>query len=144
MKKYVLATMIALILFKALSCDTAKAETEQAPKAMQIRIEEHYRQKAEELGIQAEGKDLKQVRKEIHIVKERKRQEYIIREAQKFHVHINGKSWKELAEEIRQVKEEEQLYISEAAEQVGINTRGKTTKRLLEEIERLQEEINKH
>ena len=42
---------------------------------MQQRIEQHFRTKAEHFGLKTEGKDLKEVRKEITIIEEAKKRE---------------------------------------------------------------------
>ena len=41
---------------------------------MQQRIEQHFRTKAEHFGLKTEGKDLKEVRKEITIIEEAKKE----------------------------------------------------------------------
>lgn len=74
MHKYILAIMICLILIKAISADPVKAAKNPEQKEMQQRIEQHFRTKAEHFGLKTEGKDLKEVRKEITIIEEAKKE----------------------------------------------------------------------
>ena len=76
MHKYILAIMTCLILLKAISADPVKAAENPEQKEMQQRIEQHFRTKAEHFGLKTEGKDLKEVRKEITIIEEAKKREY--------------------------------------------------------------------
>ena len=73
MHKYILAIMTCLILLKAISADPVKAAENPEQKEMQQRIEQHFRTKAEHFGLKTEGKDLKEVRKEITIIEEAER-----------------------------------------------------------------------
>ena len=75
MYKYILAIMTCLILIKAISSDPVKAAENPEQKEMQQRIEQHFRTKAEHFGLKTEGKDLKEVRKEITIIEEAKKRE---------------------------------------------------------------------
>ena len=70
MYKYILTIMTCLILIKAISADPVKAAENPEQKEMQQRIEQHFRTKAEHFGLETEGKDLKEVRKEISIIEE--------------------------------------------------------------------------
>ncbi|MFX3623902.1 MAG: hypothetical protein ACE3JP_07665 [Ectobacillus sp.] len=131
MYKRVLATMTFFILFKAISVDPVKAETEPSQKQMQMRIEQHFRQKAERFGIETEGKNLKEVRKELHAEQEERRRAEIYKAAQQYHVATQGKSLRELIHEIRTAREQE---LHQKAEQAGISTEGKTMYELAEEL----------
>ena len=54
--------------------DPVKAAENPEQKEMQQRIEQHFRTKAEHFGLKTEGKDLKEVRKEITIIEEAKKE----------------------------------------------------------------------
>jgi hypothetical protein len=73
MHKYVFAVMSFLILLKAISADPVKAIENPEQKGIQARIEQHFRYQAEHFGIEAEGNDLKEVGRELHIVQEEQR-----------------------------------------------------------------------
>ncbi|PGZ96474.1 hypothetical protein COE51_17715 [Bacillus pseudomycoides] len=75
MHKYILAIMSFLILLKAISADPVKAIENPEQKDMQARIEQHFRHQAEYFGIETEGKDLKEVGRELHIAQEEQRRE---------------------------------------------------------------------
>ena len=67
---------------------------------MQQRIEQHFRTKAEHFGLKTEGKDLKEVRKEITIIEEAKR-ENVWRTAQALHIKTEGKTMNELIKDVQ-------------------------------------------
>ncbi|AWC33703.1 MULTISPECIES: hypothetical protein [Bacillus cereus group] len=101
MHKYILAIMTTLILVKAISSDPVKAVQTPEQKEMQQRIEQHFRTKAEHYGIKTEGKDLKEVRKELHIVEEEKKRENVWKTAQNLRIKTEGKTMEELIRDIR-------------------------------------------
>lgn len=68
---------------------------------MQQRIEQHFRTKAEHFGLETEGKDLKEVRKEISIIEEAKKRENVWRTAQTLRIKTEGKTMDELIEDVR-------------------------------------------
>lgn len=76
MHKYILAIMTCLILLKAISADQLRPP-KILNKEMQQRIEQHFRTKAEHFGLKTEGKDLKEVRKEITLIEEAKKRENV-------------------------------------------------------------------
>ena len=100
MYKYILAIMTCLILIKAISSDPVKATENPEQKEMQQRIEQHFRTKAEHFGLKTEGKDLKEVRKEITIIEEAKR-ENVWRTAQALHIKTEGKTINELIKDVQ-------------------------------------------
>ncbi|MDM5189824.1 hypothetical protein QUF99_21630 [Bacillus sp. DX4.1] len=101
MHKYILAIMTFLILLKAISADPVKVAENPEQKEMQQRIEQHFRTKAEHLGIETEGKDLKEVRQELHIVQEEKKRENVWRTAQNLRIATEGKTMNELIKDVR-------------------------------------------
>ncbi|KFM98954.1 hypothetical protein D0U04_01635 [Bacillus clarus] len=101
MHKYILAIMTCLILIKAISADPVKAAENPEQKEMQKRIEQHFRTKAEHFGIETEGKGLKEVRKELHIVEEEKKRENVWRIAQNLRIQTEGKTMNEIIEDVR-------------------------------------------
>ncbi|PED09904.1 hypothetical protein [Bacillus pseudomycoides] len=101
MHKYILAIMTFLILLKAISTDPVKAAGNPEQKEMQQRIEQHFRTKAEHFGIETEGKDLKEVRKELHIVEEEKKRENVWKTAQNLRIKTEGKTMAELIKDVR-------------------------------------------
>ena len=100
MYKYILAIMTCLILIKAISSDPVKAAENPEQKEMQQRIEQHFRTKAEHFGLKTEGKDLKEVRKEITIIEEAKK-ENVWRTAQALHIKTEGKTMNELIKDVQ-------------------------------------------
>ncbi|MEY8347659.1 hypothetical protein AALF16_04950 [Bacillus cereus] len=102
MHKYILAIMTTLILLKAISSDPVKAAENPEQKEMQQRIEQHFRTKAEHFGIETEGKELKEVRKELHIVEEEKRRENVWRTAQNLRIKTEGKTMDELIKDVQE------------------------------------------
>lgn len=107
MYKYILAIMTCLILIKAISSDPVKAAENPEQKEMQQRIEQHFRTKAEHFGLKTEGKDLKEVRKEITIIEEAKKRENVWRTAQALHIKTEGKTMNELIKDVqKKVKKE--------------------------------------
>ena len=68
---------------------------------MQQRIEQHFRTKAEHFGLKTEGKDLKEVRKEITIIEEAKKRENVWRTAQTLRIQTEGKTMNELIKDVR-------------------------------------------
>lgn len=86
--------MTTLILVKAISSDPVKAVQTPEQKEMQQRIEQHFRTKAEHYGIKTEGKDLKEVRKELHIVEEEKREKMFGKQHKIYELRQKGKQWK--------------------------------------------------
>jgi hypothetical protein len=129
--KYVLATMSLLILFKAISVDPVKAAKEPAQKEMHMRIEQHFRQEAEGFGLETDGKSLKEVRKEIHVLKEQKRHEAIWRTAERYKVDTEGKSMNEV---ITAVRKAESKQLKKEASKAGIPVEGKTIQELASEL----------
>ncbi|KEK26052.1 hypothetical protein [Bacillus gaemokensis] len=106
MHKYILAIMAFLILLKAISADPVKVAENPEQKEMQQRIEQHFRTQAEHLGIETDGKDLKEVRKELHFVEEEKKRENVWKTAQKLRIKTEGKTMDELIKDVRKkVKE---------------------------------------
>ncbi|AHA07365.1 MULTISPECIES: hypothetical protein [Bacillus] len=101
MHKYILAIMTCLILIKAISTDPVKAAENPEQKEMQQRIEQHFRTKAEHFGLKTEGKDLKEVRKEITIIEEAKKRENVWRTAQALRIKTEGKTMNELIKDVR-------------------------------------------
>lgn len=101
MHKYILAIMTCLILLKAISADPVKAAENPEQKEMQQRIEQHFRTKAEHFGLKTEGKDLKEVRKEITIIEEAKKRENVWRTAQTLRIQTEGKTMNELIKDVR-------------------------------------------
>lgn len=101
MHKYILAIMTVLILLKAISVDPVKAAEDPEQKEMQKRIEQHFRTKAEHFGIETEGKDLKEVRKELHNVQEEKKREHVWKTAQNLRIATEGKTMDELIQDVR-------------------------------------------
>ncbi|EJS77231.1 hypothetical protein [Bacillus cereus] len=101
MHKYIFAIMICLILIKAISADPAKAAKNPEQKEMQQRIEQHFRTKAEHFGLKTEGKDLKEVQKEITIIEEAKKRENVWRTAQTLRIQTEGKTMDELIKDVR-------------------------------------------
>ncbi|MCU5093619.1 hypothetical protein [Bacillus wiedmannii] len=101
MHKYILAIMTCLILLKAISADPVKATENPEQKEMQQRIEQHFRTKAEHFGLKTEGKDLKEVRKEITIIEEAKKRENVWRTAQMLRIQTEGKTMDELIKDVR-------------------------------------------
>ncbi|WP_245592165.1 hypothetical protein [Ectobacillus panaciterrae] len=129
--RYVLAAMTFLILFKAISVDPVKAATEPAQKEMHMRIEHHFRQEAEELGLETDGKSLKEVRKEIHVLEEQQRREAIRQAADHYGIEIDGKSVDEVIAAVRTAKKEE---LQEEALKAGISVDGKTMQEIASEL----------
>lgn len=136
MYRYTLAAMTFLILFKALSADPVKAATEPTQQEMHMRIEQHFRQQAEHFGIETEGKELKQVRKELHDAQEAKRLEMIQRAAARYDIETEGMSMHKIVEGIRTAREKE---VHDLAKKLGIQTEGKTIQQLTIEVEEKQE-----
>ena len=101
MYKYILAIMTCLILLKAISADPVKAAENPEQKEMQQRIEQHFRTKAEHFGLKTEGKDLKEVRKEITIIEEAKKRENVWRTAQTLRIQKKKKTMDELIKDVR-------------------------------------------
>ncbi|PFV85830.1 hypothetical protein COL05_02035 [Bacillus sp. AFS059628] len=101
MHKYILAIMTCLILLKAISTDPVKAAENPEQKEMQQRIEQHFRTKAEHFGLKTEGKDLKEVRKEITIIEEAKKRENVWKTAQTLRIQTEGKTMDELIKDVR-------------------------------------------
>lgn len=112
MHKYILAIMTCLILLKAISADPVKAAENPEQKEMQQRIEQHFRTKAEHFGLKTEGKDLKEVRKEITIIEEAKKRENVWRTAQTLRIQTEGKTMNELIKDVRsKIKKRPQLFL---------------------------------
>ncbi len=101
MHKYILAIMTCLILLKAISADPVKAAENPEQKEMQQQIEQHFRTKAEHFGLKTEGKDLKEVRKEITIIEEAKKRENVWKTAQTLRIQTEGKTIDELIKDVR-------------------------------------------
>ena len=93
MHKYILAIMTCLILLKAISADPVKAAENPEQKEMQQRIEQHFRTKAEHFGLKTEGKDLKEVRKEITIIEEAKKREMYGKQHRRFVYKQKERQW---------------------------------------------------
>ncbi|GAA3322379.1 hypothetical protein GCM10020331_042030 [Ectobacillus funiculus] len=81
-----------------------------------------FRQKAEHFGIETEGKELKQVRKELHDAQEAKRLEMIQRAAARYGIETEGKSMHRIVEGIRTARKKE---VHDLAKKFGIQTEGK-------------------
>ena len=111
MYRYTLAAMTFLILFKALSADPVKAATEPTQQEMHMRIEQHFRQKAEHFGIETEGKELKQVRRELHDAQEAKRLEMIQRAAARYDIETEGKSMHRLSRGFEQREKKKYMIL---------------------------------
>ena len=60
---------------------------------MQQRIEQHFRTKAEHFGLKTEGKDLKEVRKEITIIEEAKKRECMEKQHRRFVYKQKERQW---------------------------------------------------
>ncbi len=60
---------------------------------MQQRIEQHFRTKAEHFGLKTEGKDLKEVRKEITIIEEAKKERMYGEQHKRFVYKQKEKQW---------------------------------------------------
>ncbi|MCQ6564444.1 hypothetical protein ACQVPJ_11800 [Bacillus mycoides] len=101
MYKYILTIMTCLILIKAISADPVKAAENPEQKEMQQRIEQHFRTKAEHFGLETEGKDLKEVRKELSIIEEAEKRENVWITAQALRIKTEGKTMDELIEDVR-------------------------------------------
>lgn len=129
--RYILAIMTLFILFKAVSVDPVKAAKEPTQQEMQMRIEHHFRQHAERLGVATEGKTLDDIRKELHVLQEQKRREAIWKKAHQYGIATEGKSMDEVIEKVR-VVQERQLY--KAAELAGISVDGKTVQQIASEL----------
>ena len=78
---------------------------------MQQRIEQHFRTKAEHFGLKTEGKDLKEVRKEITIIEEAKKRENVWRTAQTLRIQTEGKTMNELIKDVRKIKRGRSLFL---------------------------------
>lgn len=104
MHKYILAMMTFLILLKAIGADPVKAVENPEQKNMQQRIEQHFRQEAEQVGIETEGKDLKEVYGELHIVQKEKQRETMLTTAKILQIETEGKTMKEITKAVREKK----------------------------------------
>lgn len=102
MHKYILAMMTFLILLKAIGADPVKAVENPEQKNMQQRIEQHFRQEAEQVGIETEGKDLKEVYGELHIVQKEKQRETMLTTAKILQIETEGKTMKEITKAVRE------------------------------------------
>ena len=60
---------------------------------MQQRIEQHFRTKAEHFGLKTEGKDLKEVRKEITIIEEAKKRRMYGKQHRRFVYKQKERQW---------------------------------------------------
>ena len=85
---------------KAISSDPVKVAENPEQKRCKQRIEQHFRTKAEHFGLKTEGKDLKEVRKEITIIEEAKK-ENVWRTAQALHIKTEGKTMNELIKDVQ-------------------------------------------
>jgi hypothetical protein len=125
--------MTLFILFKAVSVDPVKAAKEPTQQEMQMRIEQHFRQHAERLGVATEGKTLEDIRKELHVLQEQKRREAIWRKAQQYEITTEGKSMDKVVEEVRAVQ---QRQLQMAAQKAGISIEGKTVQQIASELKK--------
>lgn len=102
MHRYILAIMTFLILLKAIGADPVKAIEDPEQKYMHQRIEQHFRQEAEQVGIETEGKDLEEVRKELRVIQKAKQQAAMLTTAKILQIETEGKTMKEIKKAVRE------------------------------------------